>query len=51
MLVPPDNITNVFHINVIAVGHNIFQMWNIPYSVHPIFSYLFNLINHYQSIF
>jgi len=26
----PANITNVFHINVIAVRKNIFQIWNIP---------------------
>jgi len=36
-------IIHVFHIKVIAVGHTIFQVWNIPYSVYLI-SYLFSTI-------
>jgi len=35
------SLCNVFHINVIVVEQNIFQVWNIPHSVHPILSYLF----------
>jgi len=40
----PVNVTNVFHINVIVVGENIFQVWNIPRLVHPILSFLFSTI-------
>jgi len=44
LLVRPGNVNNVFQINVIVVGQNIFQVLNIPHSVHPILSYLFSTI-------
>jgi len=37
-------VTNMFYINVIVVGQNIFQVWNIPHSVHPILCYIFSTI-------
>jgi len=37
----PGIVTNVFHIIVIDVEQNIFQVWNIPDSVHPILSTCF----------
>jgi len=39
-----DYITDVFYINVIVVGQNIFQVWNLPHSVHSDLSYLFSTI-------
>jgi len=38
------NVTNVFRMNVIVVGQNINQLWNISHLVHPFLSYLFTTI-------